>query len=137
LFSVLAPLSESTVPMSFAIPLPPPPDPAFEATRPAVEVRIRFDPRLPLVRVVGELDLVSTHLLADAMGAVATTPCLSKMVLLDLDGVSFCDVAGLRALETSALTLERAGVRLVLYQPPCVVRKLIASSGVASRLECR
>ena len=129
-------MSSSTAPL----PAPPPapePLPLSGTCAPALEVRIRFDPRLPFVRLTGELDLASAHLVSDALDTVAATAYDAQMVVLDLAGLTFCDVAGLRCVEACGLTLEEAGLRLVLYQPPVRVMRLIASSGVAARLECR
>jgi anti-anti-sigma regulatory factor len=81
-------------------------------------VRIRFTPDLPVVRLAGELDLASLHLLADALDS----------------GVTFCDVAGLRAVEMCASSLEAADKQLVLYATPDRITKLIAITGVARHL---
>ncbi|HWJ83633.1 MAG TPA: STAS domain-containing protein [Nocardioides sp.] len=105
---------------------------------PILDVRIRFNPSLPLVRLVGELDLNSLHLLADAMYSVTARPSENDLVLLDLAGVTFCDLAGLRAIEACALNLETtAAKRLILYRPSRQVAKLIRISGVAAGLERR
>lgn len=107
------------------------------ATGAGLDVRIRFNPALPLVRLVGELDLYSAKVLADAVEAVATTASGAPLVLLDLAGLTFCDLAGLRAVEACALNLESLGKQLVLYRPSREVSRLIALSGVASGLDCR
>jgi anti-sigma B factor antagonist len=97
-------------------------------------VRIRFTPDLPVVRLAGELDLASLHLLADALDSVAATECTGNLVVLDLSGVTFCDVAGLRAVEMCASSLEAADKQLVLYATPDRITKLIAITGVARHL---
>lgn len=101
-----------------------------------LDVRIRFTPTLPIVRLCGELDISSVHLLADALTCIATAACRAEVVVLDLSGVTFCDVAGLRAVETCGDTLQAAGKELVLYRPPHRVTKLISITGVAEGL-CR
>lgn len=103
----------------------------------ALDVRIRFDPVLPLVRLSGELDLDSAHLLRDALETVRATDAAADMVVLDLAGVTFCDVAGLRVVEACAYNLEMTGQRLLLYRPSRQVTKMIALSGVAAGLERR
>lgn len=103
---------------------------------PVLDVRIQFEPHLSMVRLTGELDIASAHLLLDAVGVITTTST-TEMVVLDLAGVTFCDVAGLRAIETCAVAADRAGTRLVLHQVPCLVRRLILTSAVTARLECR
>lgn len=102
-----------------------------------LDVRIHFDPRLPLVRLVGELDLASAHLLADALDATGAAAHRADLVVLDLAGLTFCDLAGLRALEACSLNLEAAGKRLMLYHAPRMVTRLIELSGVARGIELR
>ena len=97
-------------------------------------VRIRFTPDQPVIRLAGELDLASLHLLADALDSVATTECTGNLVVLDLSGVTFCDVAGLRAVEMCAASLEAADKQLLLYKTPDRITKLIAITGVARHL---
>ena len=108
-----------------------------EALASALEVRIQFAPTLPLVRLSGELDLDSLHLLTDALDSVAATSCPAELVVLDLAAVTFCDVAGLRSLEQCALSLEMAGKQLMLYHPPRSVTRLMAMTGVAQWLPVR
>lgn len=97
-------------------------------------VRIRFTPNLPVIRLAGELDLASLHLLADALDCVAATECTGNLVVLDLSGVTFCDVAGLRALEMCAAALEAADKQLLLYDTPAQIIRLITITGVARHL---
>jgi anti-sigma B factor antagonist len=103
----------------------------------ALEVRIQFAPTLPLVRLTGELDLDSLHRLTDALDAIAATDCPADLVVLDLAGVTFCDVAGLRSLEQCALALEVSGRQLMLYEPPRIVTRLMAMTGIAQWLPVR
>ena len=97
----------------------------------ALSVRIRFTPSLPLVRLTGELDLASLHLLTDALDAVAAASCPGELVVLDLSGITFCDVAGLRTIEMCAATLAAVDKQLLLYQAPASVKRLIEITGVA------
>lgn len=103
----------------------------------ALEVRIQFAPTLPLVRLSGELDLDSLHLLTDAVESIAATACPAELVVLDLAAVTFCDVAGLRALEQCALSLEMLGKQLMLYHLPRAVTRLMTMTGVAQWLPVR
>jgi len=116
---------------------PYPPAGREEAFVSALDVRIQFAPKLPLVRLSGELDLDSLHLLTDALDAIAATSCPAELVVLDLAAVTFCDVAGLRALEQCALSLEMVGKQLMLYHPPRSVTRLMTMTGVARWLPVR
>jgi anti-sigma B factor antagonist len=102
-----------------------------------LDVRIRYAPSLPLVRLAGELDVASAHLLTDAIESLAATHCPAELVILDLHAVRFCDIAGLRAIQWCATALSATGKQLVLYHPPATVTKLIAISGVAAGVTIR
>ena len=101
---------------------------------PELGIRCHFDPSSPRVCLSGELDLGSAHLLADALDSVGATAGGAMLVVLDVEGVTFCDLAGLRAIEACALSLERSGKQLVIQHPPRSMTKLIAITGVAARI---
>lgn len=94
---------------------------------PILEVDVEIAGELAAVRIAGELDIGSEHLLTDAIGCVAArTTRPPGQVVLDLSGVTFCDVAGLRAIENSAAALSRAGSELVVRHPSRTVLRLLA-----------
>ncbi|UMG91676.1 STAS domain-containing protein [Nocardioides sp. TF02-7] len=99
-----------------------------------LDIRIRYSPSLPLVRLAGDLDSHTVHSLHDALGAVADADCPATMVLLDLGALTFCDVSGLQGIEDAATRLATAGKDLVLYATPPRVASLIEMTGVARRL---
>ncbi|MDZ5620967.1 STAS domain-containing protein [Nocardioides bizhenqiangii] len=101
---------------------------------PLLTVRIRFTPNLPVVRLSGELDIASLHLLTDALDSVAAASCPGDLVVLNLAGITFCDVAGLRMIEMCAATLAAADKELILYDAPPQLRKLIKITGVAQHI---
>jgi len=102
-----------------------------------LDVRIRYAPSLPLVRLTGELDLGSAHLLTDAIESLAAAHCPAELVILDLHAVRFCDIAGLRAIQWCSTALAATGKQLVLYHPPAAITKLIQVSGVAAGVTIR
>lgn len=102
-----------------------------------LDVRIRYAPSLPLVRLAGELDVESSHLLTDAIESLAAIQCPAELVVLDLHDVRFCDISGLRAIQWCATALAATGKQLVLYHPPTAVTKLIRTSGVAAGVTIR
>jgi anti-anti-sigma factor len=108
-----------------------------DAAAAILDVRIRYAPSLPLVRLVGELDVGSAHLLTDAIESLAATQLPAEMVVLDLAEVRFCDIAGLRAIQWCSTALAATGMHLVLYHPPDAVTKLIAMSGMAAGVTIR
>ena len=105
-----------------------------EADGGVLDIRIRYSPALPLVRLAGDLDLDTVHSLRDALDAVANPGCPAKMVLLDLRALTFCDIAGLQGIEDAAADLAVAGKELVLYGTPPRVTGLIEMTGVARGL---
>lgn len=100
-----------------------------------LDVRIMFTPSLPVVRLAGELDVDSVHLVRDALDCVASMSSRARLIVLDLSDVTFCDVGGLRGIETCAGILEAEGRQLVLHRLPQRLTRLIALTGVASGLE--
>ena len=102
-----------------------------------LDVRIRFAPSLPLVRLAGELDVESSHVLTDAIESLAASHCPAELVVLDLAEVRFCDMAGLRAIQWCSTALSATGKHLVLYHPPAAVTKLISMSGMPAGVTIR
>ncbi|PWN02162.1 hypothetical protein DJ010_13620 [Nocardioides silvaticus] len=102
-----------------------------------LDVRIRFTPSLPVVRLGGELDLDSVHLLTDALDSLNVAHCPADLVLLDLTGVTFCDVAGLRGIDRGAEALARSGRELLLYHVPTCVERLMRLTGIGAGLQQR
>jgi anti-anti-sigma factor len=101
--------------------------PTRPSTTPILEVDVDFTHELAVVRLVGELDIGSEHLLTDAVRCVAARTSQSpRQVVIDLSSVTFCDVAGLRAIENSAFALSRAGSELVVRHPSQAVLRLVA-----------
>lgn len=91
-----------------------------------LDIRIRLSSTLAVVRLVGELDLSSEHLLADALGCIEAASCPANLVVLDLAGVTFCDAAGLRAMEACAARLAAEDKELRLSNVSRPVARLLA-----------
>lgn len=102
--------------------------PTRPSTTPILCVDVEFTRERAVVRLVGELDVGSEHLLSDAVRRVAarTSRPSSQQVVIDLSCVTFCDVAGLRAIESSAVALSRAGSEIVVRHPSQAVLRLVA-----------
>jgi len=80
-----------------------------------------------ILTLTGELDLSSYRALERAIGRVLQAD--PELVVLDLAGVGFMDVAGLRAVLAADRRLRASGKRLVLAAPPRSVRRLLSLTG--------
>jgi anti-anti-sigma factor len=89
-------------------------------------------PRIQVLRVPEELDLVNADGLADqAYAAIASHAWL---LLLDLTGLCFCDARGLSAFVRIANHADAAGCRYGLIAPQPPVRKMLRIGGLARRM---
>jgi anti-anti-sigma factor len=80
------------------------------------------------VKLIGELDLTVTGCLLHWARAFAARPVFA--VRVDLSGVEFTDVAGLRALTEACGTLRRSGCLIDVARPSEAVRRLTALTGI-------
>ena len=71
------------------------------------DLRISLDVPAGTVHVAGSLDRTSAHHLTDAVGALRSGP--SPIWTLDLSGVTFCDVEGLRVVHRARVLAGDAG----------------------------
>jgi anti-sigma B factor antagonist len=96
---------------------------------PGLGVSVLSGPRRTVVRPSGELDLSTAARmetsLHDALGA--GTPEL----VVDLQGLEFCDAAGLQVFLRARRAAFMAGVALWLERPAPIVRRVLEVSGLA------
>jgi anti-sigma B factor antagonist len=76
--------------------------------------------------LAGEVDIATAPDLREALAAVAGHPLL----VVDVDGVRFCGVRGLRALLATADDRAARGGALVLARTPPHLRRLMLAMGV-------
>jgi anti-sigma B factor antagonist len=75
------------------------------------------------VQLSGELDLVTCPVLRDELHSVLRSS--TRLLVLDLSGVTFCDACGLSLLIDLQRCARQRGIVLALTQPrPCVSRLL-------------
>ena len=82
-----------------------------------------------VLRVSGELDLCSAPQLRRALDEAAQR--MPSAVILDLEGVSFMDAAGIRAILRGT---EIFGRRFMLRRSPPYVRRLFTITGLEQEL---
>ena len=135
--SVISPLPDLPPDLVLGTPSDPTGDHPLQPVGSILDVKIRFTPSLPVIRLGGELDLDSVHLLHDALQSLTAAHSRAERVLLDLTGVTFCDVAGLRGIERCGAVLADSGRELLLYHVPSCVERLMKLTGVATGLQLR
>ena len=86
-----------------------------------------------VVSLSGELDLASAPDLHACLEAILERGVRS--VVIDLDGVAFCDSTGISALVRGVNRARAGGRRLVLRRPRPGVRRVLEITGVTSVLE--
>ena len=95
----------------------------IEPQRRTTDLYLSLDLQIASLRVAGELDRACAHHLTDAVTALATTG--SSVWTLDLAGLVFCDVEGLRVLHRAReLARSRGCVLRMLHVPRWVVTLL-------------
>ena len=87
------------------------------------------DQRQSTVRVLGEVDISTVDIFADALRAALYNSSLQLSV--DLSGITFFGVAGLRALLRLREEAESLATDLILIAPPHCVRNLMDITGTA------
>lgn len=99
------------------------------AVEPILTIQVRETPGAIRVNLVGELDISTVSLVADAVEGVESreTP-----LVLDLCGLDFVDAAGLRALLEASL---RLGERLSIVQASRAVTRVLELAGLAQLLD--
>ena len=88
--------------------------------------------KIEVVQVRGELDLA----LADSLAVrgYAAIGRQTRVLLIDVAGVSFCDACGLSALVRIANHADRTGCRYGLIAPQPLVVKILRITGLDQRL---
>ncbi|MFY9929297.1 MAG: STAS domain-containing protein [Streptosporangiaceae bacterium] len=89
--------------------------------------------RYVVITIGGELDMTAAPELAEYLTAVLGRQA-GQDVILDVRGVSFADVAGLRALLAADCTVKDSGGSLRLAGAPRQLRRVLAISGLTERL---
>jgi anti-anti-sigma factor len=97
--------------------------------RPLLSLHLASRSPAVLVEVAGEIDLTNAHLLTELVDHVAADR--PARVVLDLSGVTFFCLDGLRALLHARHTVDAAGGRLLLRAPSPQTGLLLDLTGTA------
>ncbi|MDP9239754.1 MAG: STAS domain-containing protein [Actinomycetota bacterium] len=85
------------------------------------------------LRVTGELDVCSAHVLSDAVSRAVQIP--GTVLALEMSGVGFIDCAGIGALLDVVSKLERLPVQLLLVNASPCVQAIIFHCGLSHRFD--
>jgi len=96
-------------------------------------VAVKTSTRLDVVRLSGELDFCSAQELLDTVDSLRPGP--SRLVVLDLAQLGFCDAGGISALLRAQRSVNAAGGRLMLHGPSAHVRKILRLTRADEALE--
>jgi anti-anti-sigma factor len=89
-----------------------------------LSLRLRRDGPRAAVAGTGELDAASAELLAVALEELRRGG--HQLLRLELAGLTFCDLAGLRVLLRASRALAATGGQLVVLDPPGSLRLLLS-----------
>lgn len=98
-----------------------------QATDGALTVRVRHQPGYSIIRVAGEVDILTAPRLRERLAALAGA---GRPVIADLAQVSFIDAAGLRVLATAARQAAGSGGSLHVASDRYVVWRLFTLTGL-------
>ncbi|MEW2265485.1 STAS domain-containing protein [Streptomyces sp. NPDC047853] len=116
----------------------PPPREALSRTRCATRLRVRFETgrgpsRVRHLLLDGELDVDTAAALRDDLAVLAARSSAASLVL-NLSGVTFCDLASLYTLRGICQTLPLVGVDVRLVEPSAAVRTAARRAGATADL---
>jgi anti-anti-sigma factor len=107
--------------------------PATASPGPAQVTARTFAPREVVLEIAGEIDLLTAPLLEAALrGQLAAAP---RIVVLDLQGITFFGVSGISVLLAANDEVPRSGGSLRLVRPSVAVARPLVGLGLAGRFD--
>lgn len=97
---------------------------------------VRPEPGVVLVRMSGEIDMSSAPRLNELIQQRLTAAFL-RLLVLDLEDVSFVDSSGLELLLEAQHKAEHRGIALYLVPGNSAVRRLLTLTRLTERFACR
>lgn len=97
---------------------------------------VRPEPGVVLVRMSGEIDMNAAPRLGELIQQRLTAAFL-RLLVLDLEAVTFCDSSGLELLLEAQHKAEHRGIALYLVPGDSAVRRLLTLTGLTERFACR
>jgi anti-sigma B factor antagonist len=103
--------------------------------RPELSVSVQHEAGEAVVRLTGEIDMLTASQLAEVVGEVLAEP--PPRILVDLGGVTFCDSQGLGTLVVLSRRAESAQSVLVLTNVGDFLLRVLDITGLRSALMIR
>jgi anti-anti-sigma factor len=107
---------------------------AEQFTSELLAVEARTHRRTALVALRGELDLVSVSKVADVFESLETSPDAVRHIVLDLRGLTFMDVPGLRELLKHHESARENQHNLAIVRGTDAIERLLKLTGVEEML---
>lgn len=102
--------------------------------RPELSVSVRRSPAEAVVTAVGEIDLLTVTQLANAVNTLLADSPPPPRIVLDLDGVTFCDSQGLGTLVVLSRKATTAQSVLILTNVGDFLLRVLDITGLRSAL---
>lgn len=103
--------------------------------RAELSIAVQQMPDEAVVRLVGEIDMLTAAKLSATVNELLTEP--PSRIVLDLDGVTFCDSQGLGTLVVLSRKASHAQSLLVLTNVGDFLRRVLDITGLRSALMIR
>jgi anti-sigma B factor antagonist len=104
------------------------------ATTELLEVRLRTDRGTVLIEPLGELDIATVPLLADAFDSLADDPQSTQRIVLDLRGLTFMDATGINELLHRNSEAQQNRHSLAVIRGGASINRLITLTAIDQRL---
>ncbi len=94
------------------------------------DVQVTREPTGTRVSLVGELDLTAVDTLAEGIEDLIDSGPIGTDVILDLSGLAFSDLLGVRAVRDACRRLQSRGARVRVRGIRPVVRRVLDRAGI-------
>ncbi|SFF71797.1 anti-sigma B factor antagonist [Actinoplanes philippinensis] len=94
-----------------------------------MRITTRHDDDATRLVLAGDLDMATTAVLDDSVTAVLTTTRPRRLVI-DAEGLAFCDSSGIHALMRARDRAQRQGTSFVVANPVGIARRTLEITGL-------
>ncbi|MFF0191117.1 STAS domain-containing protein [Streptomyces sp. NPDC005244] len=102
------------------------------AGQPALTITAQdIDRRARVLSLTGDIDFTQIGPLEEALAAALRMNPPLRLLVIDLDGVGFCDSSGLNVFLQARQATEERGIELRLVHPALPVQRVLQITGTA------